>query len=138
MRDYLLNMGVLGVVGGISEGGIAWIVGALAAIPTLLFCANQAKLFFTRKPSLAEQFREVKDCDERCQTANARHAELCASTDARIRGISEKSAASREKIYVRLSSLEAELSAIKKENELQTQRLLELAAKFDRFIERHS
>ena len=138
MRDYLINMGVLGVVGGISEGGIAWIVGALAAIPTLLFCANQAKSLFTRHPSLQDQFREVKDCDERCQTANLRHSELAATFDTRIRGMSEKSAQSREKIYIRLSSVEAELSAIKKENELQTQRLLELAAKFDRFIERHS
>ncbi|GEM_PF-2373099 len=138
MRDYLLNMGVLGVVGGISDSGIAWIVGALAAIPTILFCANQAKNLFTRKPGLSEQFREVKDCEERCQTANARHAELSSNTDARLRGISEKSAQSREKIYLRLSSLEAELSAIKKENELQTQRLLELSAKFDRFIERQS
>jgi len=138
MRDYLINMGIVGVVGGISDSGIAWIVGALAAIPTLLFCANQAKNLFTRKPSFVEQFREVKDCDERCQTANTRYAELSANTDARLRAISEKSAQSREKIYLRLSSLEAELSAIKKENELQTQRLLELAAKFDRFIERQS
>ena len=136
MKDYLLNMGILAVASEISESGIVWIVGALAALPTLLFCANQAKQLFTRKPALHDEFRLVRDCDSRCQTANERHSELARNVNARLTAMSEKSATSREKIYFRTTAIENELSAIKKENEIQTQRLLELAAKLDRFLER--
>ena len=137
MRDYLVNMGILGVVGGgISESGIVWIVGALAALPTLLFCANQAKQFFSRTPPLHAEFRTAAQCDERCQTANERHAALAANTETRLRAMAEKSGASREKIYIRLAALESALSAMKKEDEMQTQRLMELSSKIDRLIER--
>ena len=138
MRDYLLNMGILGIVGQMSDSGIAWLIGALAAVPTLLFCANQAKNLFTRKPAFTEQFREVKDCDERCAEANRRHFELSSSTDNRITAMANKSAASREKLYLRLTAVESELSALKKENELQTQHLYSLSQKIDRYIERQN
>lgn len=136
MKNYLLNMGILAVASEVSESGIVWIVGALAALPTLLFCANQAKQLLTRKPALHDEFRLVRDCDNRCQTANERHSELARNVNARLTAMSEKSASSREKIYLRTTAMENELAAIKKENEIQTQRIIELSSKFDRFLER--
>lgn len=135
MKDYLLNMGILAVASEISESGIVWIVGALAALPTLLFCANQAKQFFTRKPALHDEFRLVRDCDSRCQTANERYSELSKNVNSRLSAMSEKSAASREKLYLRVAHLESELSSLKKENELQTQHLYSLEQKLDRLLE---
>ena len=49
--------------------------------------------------------------------------------------MSEKSAASREKLYLRVAHLESELSSLKKENELQTQHLYSLEQKLDRLLE---
>ena len=82
-------MSILAVASEVSESGIVWIVGALAALPTLLFCANQAKQLLTRKPALHDEFRLVRDCDSRCQTANERHSELARNVNARLTAMSE-------------------------------------------------
>ena len=147
MRDYLINMGIVGVVGGgISESGIVWIVGMLAALPTLLFCANQAKNLFTRKPALRDEFRTTSDCNERCKTANTRHNELSEKIDRaldkldrefneRMTAMSTHSANSRKALYESVKQLSADVAAIKTADEIQRQQLASLGLKLDRVIE---
>lgn len=92
--------------------------------------------WFRKTPPDTEKYRHVKDCEHLCQANMADHEKIDREMNERLSSMSGHSAASREKLYLRMTAVESELSAIKKENELQTQQLYSLSQKMDRYIER--
>lgn len=107
----------------------------------IFIAASAATLYYARGvlkkiPPDTEKYRHVKDCEHLCQVNLDAHEKLDREMNERLSAISGHSAASREKLYLRLTAVESELSALKKENELQTQHLYSLSQKIDRYIER--
>lgn len=107
----------------------------------IFIAASAATLYYVRGvfkkiPPDSEKYRHVNDCEKLCQANLAAHEKLDREMNERLASMSGHSAASREKLYLRMTAVESELSAIKKENELQTQQLYSLSQKMDRYIER--
>ena len=98
----------------------------------IFIAASAATLYYVRGV-----FKKIPpDCEKLCQANLDAHEKLDRELNERLASMSGHSAASREKLYLRMTAVESELSAIKKENELQTQQLYSLSQKMDRYIER--
>ena len=112
--------------GTIDERGLVWLVGAIFALPSVLWCVNLAlsiRQKLSPNPPATEKYRHVKDCEHLCQVNMADNEKLYREMNERLSAMSGHSAASRKEIYARLVHMESELASIKKENELQTKEL---------------
>lgn len=111
--------------------GIFW----LFAKVVLVGFSVKEKIFPTPNPPISEKFRQVKDCEKLCSENILFHEKIDREINERFSAMSSHSAQSREKLYVRVANLESKLSALEKENEMQTQHLYSLEQKMDRLLE---
>ena len=112
--------------GTIDERGLVWLVGAIFALPSVLWCVNLAlsiRQKLSPNPPATEKYCHVKDCEHLCQANLDAHEKIDREMNERLASMSGHSANSRKEIYTRLAHVENELASIKKENELQTKEL---------------
>lgn len=135
IRPSIINAGCL-LAASYAEVDTGWLSNAM-----IFIAASAATLFylkgsFKKTPPDTEKFRHSDECDKRCSQNLSAHEKIEREMDDRLSAMSGHSANSRKEIYARLVRVENELSAVKKENEIQTQRIIEMASKLDRFLER--
>jgi len=113
----------------------------LVSVSASVFLANQIKAFF--RPTAAEQIDSAKgklvskeECASKCGRLDEKVGNLDAEYDARLTAMSGHSANSRKAVYDSLNKLALDMSAVKKADEFQTQRICEISLKLDRLIER--
>lgn len=135
IRANIINAGCL-LAASYAEVDAGWLSNAMIFIAASAATLFYLKGYFKKTPPDNEKFRHSDECDKRCSQNLSAHEKIEREMDERLSSMSGHSASSRKEIYARLVRLESELSAIKKENEIQTQRIVELSSKLDRFLER--
>ena len=125
------------VASGFGDVESAWLANAMIFIGAMSASLFYLKGFFKKFPPDHEQWRKISDCDTRCRDVSDRHTQFARSVDERLRAMSEKSAASREKIYLRLSAIETKVGSLQTSDEIQMRSINSISAKLDRIIERH-
>ncbi len=131
----LLELTVL--ASGFGDVDTSWLANAMVFIGAASASLFYLKGFLRKVPPDHEQWRKISDCDTRCRDISDRHSQLAHSADERLRSMSEKSAASREKIYLRLSAIETKVGSLQTSDEIQMRSINSISAKLDRIIERH-
>lgn len=124
--------------GTIDERGLVWLVGAIFALPSVLWCVNLAlsiRQKLSPNPPATEKYRHVKDCEHLCQANLDAHEKLDREMNERLSAMSGHSAESRKEIYIGIRKLSEDVAALKATDEHQTQQLYALEAKIDRIWE---
>lgn len=124
----------LAMGGQIDERGVMWLVGAIFALPTILFCLVQIKKL--RSPDARDLYRTKTECDKLCSANLEQHEKIGHEFNERMASMSGHSAQSRKEMYITLKGLAENVSALKATDEIQTQRLFSLEQKIDRIWEK--
>lgn len=136
IRPNLINTAFIASAAGWENVDGSFLLQLLIIVTAGATLATMVLGWFKKTPPDTEKFRHADECDKRCSQNLSAHEKIERAMDERLSSMSGHSANSRKEIYARLVRVENELAAIKKENEIQTQRIIELSSKFDRFLER--
>ena len=135
-RSGIINTAFLASAAGWENVDGDLLLRLLVIITAAVSLATMLRSWFKKTPPDNEKYRHVSDCERLCAANISAHEKLDVEMNERLAAMSKYSALSREKLYLRLAKVESDLSALAKENEIQTQRLYSLEQKIDRLIER--